>query len=98
MSPSTNFDIGRAIAYTEQRCRQDQLDRRLADLPAAAMAACITSGPCGVTLSKLLHAHFPNARRAEVYLAISLAVAHLQAELTIGRMELDRLRKSGAES
>jgi len=96
MSAVAELDISRAIAYTEERRRQSELDRQAAEMPAVAMAEIIAGGLCGVTLSNALHTHFPDARRADVYLAIALGVARLQADATIAQMEVDLLRQEGA--
>jgi hypothetical protein len=95
MSAVAELDISRAIAYTEERRRQSEHDRQAAEMPAVAMAEWIASGLCGVTLSNALHTHFPDARRADVYLGIALGVAWLQAEVTIARMETALLRQEG---
>ena len=89
-------NIADAIALTQERQRQAEIDRRLCQLPAAAMADCITSGLAGLPLVEALNAHFAHARRGDVYLAIGLAVAVLQADLVIAHAELDMLRNGGA--
>ena len=96
MSAAGELDIRGAIAYTEERRRQSELDRQAVEMPAVVMAQWIAGGLCGVTLSNALHAHFPSARRSDVYLGIGLGVALLQADQTIDRMELDLLRQAGA--
>jgi hypothetical protein len=53
------------------------------------MADLITSsGLAGIPLAKALHAYFPTARREDVYLAIGMAVALLQADLVVAEIEL----------
>lgn len=89
-------NIASAIELTQERERQADIDRLIERMASAAMANCIASGLCGLSLSDTLHKHFPATRRADVYLAIGLAVALLQADLTIARMELELLRKGGA--
>lgn len=64
--------------------------------PASDIADLIASGYAGAMLAKLLHAHFPAAPRGDVYLAIGLAVAILQADLTAAQMETRLLRQHGA--
>jgi len=47
----------------------------------------VNSGASGVTLAKLLQEKFPHARRADVFLAVAIAITDLQAELLIARAE-----------
>lgn len=68
--------------------------------PPAEIANCIVSGISGMTLTRTLQHHFPEASRADVYFAIGLAVAILQADAAILRsdlvfaeIELDMLRR-----
>lgn len=89
-------NIADAIALTQERQRQAEIDRQICQIPAAAMADCITSGLAGMPLVQALTVHFPQARRGDVYLAIGLAVAVLQADLVIAEAELDMLRRSEA--
>lgn len=86
-------NLASAIELTQERKRQEEIDAQLERLPAAAMADCITCGLAGLALTSALHRHFATLPRADVYRAIGLAVALLQADLTIARMETDLLRK-----
>lgn len=88
--------IGAAIAYTCERQRQADLDRQADGLPAAALADLIASGLSGFALASALTRHFPNAKRADVYLGVGLAIAILQADLTMSRMQIGALREVGA--
>ncbi|NBU29570.1 MAG: hypothetical protein EBS42_15570 [Caulobacteraceae bacterium] len=89
-------NLASASDLAQERKRQEEIDGQWDRLPAADMADCIASGLCGLPLSDALHKHFPSTPRADVYLAVGLAVALLQADLTIARMELDLLRKGKA--
>lgn len=96
MGAVREVDISRAIAYTQARQHRLEAADRLERLPAALMADCMLSGLTGKALSDALRHHFPNAKRADVYLAVGLALAVLQADLTIGQMELALHRDEGA--
>ena len=98
MGDASEVNIADAIAYTRERERQAEADRRAVELPAAHMADCISSGLSGRALADALTRHFPNTLRADVYLAIGLAVAIMQADLTIGQMELANLRQEGGRT
>ena len=91
MGVVSEVNIGAAIAYTQDRERQREVHRRMDNLPAFAMADCMVSGLSGRALADALRHHFPNAKRADVYLAAGLAVAILQADLTVGQMEIAAL-------
>lgn len=98
MGAVREVDIASAIAYTQERERRLEAGRRLDRIPAADIADCIVSGLSGRALSDALRHHFPNAKRADVYLAIGLAMAILQADMTIGQMELAILRDERARA
>jgi hypothetical protein len=88
-------DIAAAIEITQERERQADIDRRIERMASMAVADCIASGLCGIALSSALHNRFPTTPRAEVYMGIGLALALLQTDLTIARMELDLIRNGG---
>lgn len=98
MGAVSEVNIAAAIDYTLDRQRQAETDRRLERIPAAALADCMVSGLSGKPLSDALRHHFPNAMRADVYLAAGLAVAILQADLTLAHMELAILRNGRARA
>jgi hypothetical protein len=92
MSAVREVNIADAIAYTRDRRQLAEAEGRVSQLPAAHMADCIASGLSGHALAQALTRHFPTAGRSDVYLAIGLAVAIMQADLTIGQMELATCR------
>jgi regulator of protease activity HflC (stomatin/prohibitin superfamily) len=98
MNAVATLDISRAISYTKERERQADADRRANSLPALAMADCIASGLAGRALTDALSHHFPDAKRADTYLAVGLALALLQADLTLAEMEMSLLRNEGGRS
>jgi len=98
MATVSKVNIADAIAYTRERERQAEIDRRLASIPAFDMADCILSGLCGPSLTKALAHHFPQARRSEVFSAIGLASAIWAADLTACEMELAILRNEGGRT
>ncbi len=95
MRKPSEVNIAAALEYTRQRQRIEAEAAR-PRLPAEDIADCMTSGLSGVALSAALHNHFPTANRADVYLAAGLAVAVMQADLTLARMELDMIRRGVA--
>lgn len=95
MGTVSEVNIANAIAYTRDRERQAEAARLVSSLPALHMADCIASGLAGRALADALTRHFPNTDRASVYLAIGLGVTIMQADLTIGQMELAALRNDG---
>ena len=58
-----------------------------------AMADCMSSGLFGMKLTKALQRHFPSSRREDVYLAIGMAVAIYEADLTMAEIEIEALRR-----
>ena len=95
MGSVREVNIADAIAYTRDRERQAEAARQVSSLPALHMADCIASGLAGRALADALTRHFPNTDRASVYLAVGLGVTIMQADLTIGQMELAALRNDG---
>lgn len=99
MSEQPNF-IAVAIAEVRERKRLEEEERlhqeRFDTLPALRMADCITCGMSGRSLVRALHHHFPATPRGQVYLAIGLAVAQLQADLVLAHMEIQMLRAGQA--
>ncbi|MDX9982220.1 MAG: hypothetical protein RBU25_19525 [Lentisphaeria bacterium] len=99
MSEAPKNFVATALAETKERRRLEQEERehqeRFDALPALRMADCITSGLSGQALVRALHHHFPNTSRPQVYFAVGLAVATLQADLVLAQMEVQLLR-SGA--
>lgn len=92
MRKPSELNIANAIAYTKER----QEAERCAVIPSVAMADCITSGLSGKALTDALTVHFPTAARHDVYRAIGLAVALMQADLTLAEMELAMGRQAVA--
>lgn len=65
--------------------------------PALEMAdAMITSGCSGLTLAKLLAERFPDARRADVYLAAAIAITDLEVDLVVAAAEIQELKRQVA--
>lgn len=64
---------------------------------AADIADLIASGFSGLTLAKMLFAYFPSAARGDVYMAVGLAVAIMQADLVAAQLENRFLRQHGAQ-
>ena len=95
------IDVGNSVALmgagTGDGDQLDQSPSPLIRFTPADMADCITSGLSGMTLVDALHHHFPSAARGDVYLAIGLAVALLQADLAIAQIENRLLRQHGAK-
>ena len=57
------------------------------------LADLMASGLAGMALAYALQHQFPDAKRADVYLAIGQAIAILQMDLTLCQMEIDLWRR-----
>lgn len=88
----SELNLTAALEYTQERQQAQSGAAHVDRLPAADMADCIASGLSGQALAQALTRYFPTTGRSDVYLAIGLAVAIMQADLTIGQMELARLK------
>ena len=59
------------------------------DIPTAArLADLMTSGLVGRPLERALHVQFPAAKRADVYFAVSMVMAMMEADLVGYEFEL----------
>jgi hypothetical protein len=61
------------------------------------MADALTSGLSGLTLTKVLQAHFPAISRGEVFAACALAASIWHADQTLLELEVTVLRRRLAE-